>query len=123
MEGQNSFASNFLFLWLVRQNRILTRDNLLKKGLIGIHTVFCDGLETVDHLFVQCSVASSIWQWIALHNGFDFEMTSIQELWDIGNCIPLKDANLVELARGAVIWNIWLERNRIIFQDGQVKNI
>lgn len=58
-----------------------------------------------------------------MHNGFDFEMTSIQELWDIGNCIPLKDANLVELARGAVIWNIWLERNRIIFQDGQVKNI
>lgn len=54
--------------------------------------------------------------WIARYNGFVSDMRSLGDLWEIGNCIPLKDANLVELIRGAVIWNIWLERNQIIFQ-------
>ena len=38
-------------------------------------------------------------------------------------CIPLKDANLVEIIRGAVLWNIWLDRNRILFNAGHVYTV
>lgn len=41
----------------------------------------------------------------------------------MGSCITSKDDNLVEIICGVVIWNIWLERNRIIFKDGHVKHI
>jgi hypothetical protein len=31
--------------------------------------------------------------------------------------IPFKDRLLIELLRGAVLWIIWLERNRLCFND------
>lgn len=109
---------------MVGQNHILTKDNLLKKGWTGDpKCVFFSKVETVDHLFVRCPFAFSIWRWIALHNGFLFDVNYIQELWKMGSCITSKDDNLVEIIYGVVIWNIWLERNRIIFKDGHVKHI
>lgn len=35
---------------------------------------------------------------------------------------PLKDANLVEIIRGAVLWLLWLDRNRIV-KDGRIHDI
>lgn len=54
----------------------------------------------------SCSVANQIWQWISHFNGFEFEGTNIQDLWDLDRCIPLKDPNLMELTRGAVLWTL-----------------
>jgi hypothetical protein len=113
-----------IFLWLVKQNRVLTKDNLAKRGWTGSQNcVFYNGSETVDHLFLTCPVAAAIWTWIANYNGFVFECSTIQELWDIDACIPMKESKLVELIRGAVLWTIWLERNRLIFKGGTVKTI
>ena len=94
-----------IFLWLVKQNKILTKDNLLKMGWTGnSQCVFCSEEESVDHLFINCIVAKSIWMWIANYNNFVFDCTGVSELWDIDACIPMKDSNLVELLRGAVLW-------------------
>ena len=35
--------------------------------------------------------------------------------------IPLKDRLLIELVRGAILWSVWLERNRVIFKEAQSK--
>jgi hypothetical protein len=35
--------------------------------------------------------------------------------------IPLKDRLLIELVRGAILWSVWLERNRVIFKEAQPK--
>lgn len=43
-------------------------------------------------------------------------------MWPIDNLIPLKDKKIVELVRGAVIWSIWLEKNRNIFRGGNIKS-
>jgi hypothetical protein len=42
---------------------------------------------------------------------------------DIDTSIPMKDSNVVEMVRGAVLWCVWLERNRLIFKDGTAKNV
>lgn len=63
-------------------------------------------------------MAKSLWNWIANFNRFYFE-----ELWEIDYCIPLKDANLVEIIRGAVLWSLRLDRNRIMFKDGRIHEI
>jgi NAD(P)H-flavin reductase len=40
---------------------ILTEDNLKKKGWQGEENcVFCNELETVDHLFINCSVSQQL---------------------------------------------------------------
>ena len=73
-------------------------------------------MKTNDHLFTTCPLANKIWSWIATHNGFSFTCCSVNELWLLDVYIPLKDILLVELIRGVVLWNIWLEMNRIIFK-------
>ena len=56
-----------------------------------------------------------IWNWIATYNSFTFDCNSLDDLWLLDASIPLKDRLLVELLRGAILWNVWLERNRVIF--------
>jgi hypothetical protein len=105
-----------IFLWLVKQNKILTKANLMIRGWNGDLTcVFCNQVETVDHLFVQCSYIKAIWNWIATFNNFSFDCECLDDLWLLDAVIPLKDRLLLELLRGAVLWSIWLERNRVCF--------
>lgn len=35
----------------------------------------------------------------------------------------MKDANVVEMIRGVVLWSIWLKRDRLIFRDGNAKSL
>ena len=92
---------------MVRQNIILTKVNLIKRGWQGDITChFCGGDETVDHLFVSCPYILQIWHWIANFNRFQFDCTSIEDLWLLDAYIPLKDRPLVELIRGAILWVI-----------------
>jgi zinc-binding in reverse transcriptase len=105
-----------IFLWLIRKNRILTKDNLVKRGWQGnTNYVFCLKKETYDHLFVTCPLVNCIWQWIACHNNFDFHGDTLEDIWFLDASIPVKHAQLVEMIRGAVMWTIWLERNNVCF--------
>ena len=50
------------FLWLVENNAILTKDNLIKRHWTGSPTChFCLTDESVEHLFFQCPVARVTW--------------------------------------------------------------
>ena len=82
---------------------------------------FCGEPETVNHLFLQCSFARIIWNWIAEYNNFDFNIGTMEELWFIDSLIPLKDRLLLELVRGAVLWTLWLTRNKLCFQGIRTK--
>jgi zinc-binding in reverse transcriptase len=54
-----------IFLWLVRQNKILTKKNLIKKGWqVDMHYIFCNDIETADHLFIHCSITAYLWSWM-----------------------------------------------------------
>jgi hypothetical protein len=47
-----------VFLWLLANNKVLTRDNLAKRKQVDDKTcLFCDDLELVLHLFFECCVA------------------------------------------------------------------
>jgi hypothetical protein len=45
-----------------------------------------------------------------------FKDQTLNDLWTIDYCIPLKDKQLVKLIRCAVCWIFWFERNNIIFK-------
>lgn len=113
-----------VFLWLLKQDKILTKSNLLQKGWHGNpNCLFCGALETADHLFAQCPFTTAIWSWIARHNNFTYNCNSINDLWLIDSCIPLKDVLLVELLRVATLWNIWLARNKLCFNDSAMPSL
>jgi zinc-binding in reverse transcriptase len=105
----------------VRKRKILTKDQLLKRDWDGNSCcVFCGLYEDIDHLLVNCSTVQIIWEWIAKFNNFNFIGTSLDDLWIIDSCIPLKDKVLIELIRGAVCWTIWLKRNNVIFNQAHL---
>ena len=107
-----------IFLYLLKRDKILTKGNLIKRGWQGDPSCpFCGEFESTDHLFVQCAFVNSIWQWIGSHNNFFFAGTVMDDVWFLNACIPLKHIPLVEFVRGAVLWIIWLERNKICFQE------
>ncbi|MCH86847.1 70 kDa peptidyl-prolyl isomerase, partial [Trifolium medium] len=69
-----------VFAWRFLANRIPTRDNLFKRGILNIdaqHCVMgCGSDETLSHLFFVCDLSYKVWcdvlQWLgvqsALHN-------------------------------------------------------
>ena len=76
-----------IFLWLVKQNKVLTRVNLSKRGWNGDKScLFCGLPETTNHLFVTCHFASVIWGWIANYNNFVFQFTTVGRVVDF-RCI------------------------------------
>lgn len=54
-----------LFVWRLLCNRLPTRDNLVKRGIILYATQLCvygcGNVESIDHLFLSCNVTSSLW--------------------------------------------------------------
>lgn len=51
-----------VFLWLTVHNKSLTRDNLAKRRHVeDVSCVFCDELESIQHLFFDCIVAQHMW--------------------------------------------------------------
>ena len=113
--------SNNIFL---KRNKILTKKNLISRGWTDDTSCsFCGAFEFTDHIFVHCSFTIQIWKWIAAHNNFIFDGYSMDDVWFLNAAIPLKNKPVVELVRGAVLWCIWLERNRICFQNHSVPTL
>jgi len=51
-----------IFIWLLEQNAILTKDNMIKRGWVGDPACyFCSLPESCDHLFFQCPIAKVVW--------------------------------------------------------------
>jgi zinc-binding in reverse transcriptase len=56
----------------------LAKDDLFHRSWQGDSSCpFC-GTYAIDHLFVQCPIANSIWKWIEAHNNFSFEGYSLE---------------------------------------------
>jgi hypothetical protein len=123
-----TLSSNFLwktrlphkikaFLWLVEHKKILTKDNLTKRKWKGnLDCAFCGFLESIDHLFFQCSVARFIWRIVHSALGLNSIPNSTDDLFGPWiNSFNKTEKNLVLFGCGAVIWAIWRSRNDCCF--------
>jgi hypothetical protein len=102
------------FLWLVSNNRVLTRDNLAKRREVSDPTcLMCNEMESVTHLFFECCVAKIAWSTVSgllgVSLGENFE--SVARLW-----LANKRHELTNVNSSSVIWSIWKLRNEICFQ-------
>ena len=113
------------FLWLLLQNRNWTADRLLLRGWPhDPKCKLCDlVIETAAHLSFQCPYVRQVWLSLSATHA-DLTATalaasSVNSWW--GALLQLKPNktrnNSLSMASFA-LWNIWLERNRRIF-DGK----
>jgi hypothetical protein len=102
-----------VFLWLVANNKILTRDNLAKRREVNDRScLFCSESELVLHLLYECCVARNLWEIVAEIVGLpvvtDFE--SMAKWWTRS-----KKYNPVTVIYTAAIWVLWNLRNKLCF--------
>ena len=114
------------FIWLLLHNKILTAENLQKRGISGpsrCSLCNCDE-ETISHLFLQCNFSQLVWQsvlppgmalnlpasisqlfveWSKHLPGSMNKIPTLQRLWD---SIPKN-----------LCWQLWLARNKAIFKE------
>jgi hypothetical protein len=76
------------FLWLVVHNKILTRDNIVKRQNIDDLTcVFCNEPGTCNHILFDCVVARVMWDEVKNlvdSNSAMVDTESVANLWDGG---------------------------------------
>ncbi len=114
-----------LFLWLATRNRIMTADNLTRRGWVGPSMCCLCGSasETLEHLFFTCSFASEVWSW-----NLWGEQRLLNALLGSGGGLAIRwlraratvmgrRKQLLDLCVGATCWEIWIERNQRIFGD------
>lgn len=112
-----------LFIWLVLEQKILTWEILVKRGIVGpSKCVLCgNNEENINHYFVDCDFSKEIWYNIQkqLKSGGMWEGGQISECFQ--NWIEKKD-NIKELS-SYICWEIWKQRNLAIFEDGYPNRI
>ena len=65
----------FFCVWPVPKNKFTKRQKIIniKRGWQGdLQCVCYQEAETVDHMFVSCSISQCLWCWIAHYNNFIF---------------------------------------------------
>jgi hypothetical protein len=109
------------FIWLMLQNRIWTTDRLFLRGWPNQY--FCPlcrrNLETVHHLFKECSVSQQVWTeigiWIAIPSFHLHGWDPNQEVSEwfsglSGSFISIRSKGVRSLII-LVCWSLWRERN------------
>jgi hypothetical protein len=109
-------------MWLVEQ-AILTKDNMMKQNWQGDPMCyFCEGLESVDHLFFECPTVKVIWGVIPICFGQRVRPKSYEQFWKwIPIALPGGD-KLYMFGLATICWAIWKCRNKICFEKKLIKN-
>jgi hypothetical protein len=101
-----------IFLWLLSQNKIMTRDNLRHRGIQEtLKCELCSELESVKHLFFDCLVSRLLWS--VVQEIFDVEIVDYLSLASKWLCN--KKFEQLNVVSSAVIWCIWNNRNHLVF--------
>jgi hypothetical protein len=104
-----------IFMWLVENNSILTRDNLSRRGWQGDQRcAFCLENESIIHLYFDCSMARYIWSLIAYVVGANVDIWAKRFL-------PL-GGKFLYVGLAAICWALWRTRNNICFDNKVVRS-
>ncbi|KAG8071941.1 hypothetical protein GUJ93_ZPchr0006g45670 [Zizania palustris] len=113
-----------VFLWLARKNKILTRDNLIKRAWKGGNTrcTFCGFDESVNHLFFECVVARFVWRVVKVCFNLG-PFTDFDYVWQTWfTTLNKSTKKVVGVGLAAVFWSIWKCRNDAIFRGNLIKD-
>jgi hypothetical protein len=112
-----------IFTWLMENNAILTKDNMVKRKWEGNPIcVFCDQPETLEHLIFQCIVAKCVWGMVGICMGATNIPSNIinYKEW-IQNILP-QGKEVHHFGFAAISWAIWKSRNKIVFEKKIIKH-
>ena len=112
----------YFFAWEAWWGKVLTSDQLKKMGVsLASRCPFCgEAEEVIEHLFIHCPMNWRLWTALfSAHGGGWVCPLLVKDLilgWDR---LPSrkKESRLWQAAPLCLMWAIWKERNKIIFED------
>ena len=111
-----------LFLWLLVQDKVTTRDFLFQYDYLTLQEsrcIFCNkSMESSSHLFIHCHFTWNIWMKLLFNQGFcSFFPKFVDDMcYQWSSMVKGKQQNFTwQLIFLCVVWNLWLQRNDIIF--------
>jgi len=114
-----------LLVWCILRNRIPTKDNLVARGVLPstdlLCALGCDIIESVTHLFLQCTLSADVWDlvwhWLGISFVHDGELRHhfIQFTRMAG--MPSYSHLFFRIIWFVTIWVLWKERNNWAFQN------
>jgi hypothetical protein len=106
-----------IFMWFLKNKVLLTKDNLAKRNWHGCQKcVFCDSLESVDHLFLSCPFTRIIWRMVYFAYNIPPPSNITNMFGNWLNGIDKKDKARIRIGVSALCWSIWTSRNNIVFK-------
>ena len=111
-----------LFVWLLLRGRVLTWENIRKRGMKGpFKCALCSDMEeTMEHLFHGCKWTCLVWDegsrsfgQLQMVEGAIEDKIKHREEKIFKNSIVRR---LWDLLPGFVVWNVWKECNNHIFE-------
>ena len=109
------------FVWTAAWNKILTCDNLRKRGHnLPSWCCMCRcNRESVDHLLLHCPAAGGLWSWIfqtfGVHWVLPGTVTALLFSWWYG--LGRHSSDIWNIVPVCLMWTIWKERNHLTFED------
>jgi hypothetical protein len=102
------------FLWLIAHNKLLTRDNLVKRQNVDDLTcLFCNEEETCNHLFCECTVFSAAWSELSRICNISVVIHHISDISNMWN--HDKKCRIINMILAGLLRVIWLMRNDMCF--------
>lgn len=111
-----------VFMWLIEQNAILTKDNLNKRNWHGsLRCKFCTENESIIHLFFDCSLSKYVWSLMALVLGASCRSCKFDQYWVWINSFLPGGNKFYMVGLAAVCWAIWKAMNSICFEKKRIR--
>ncbi|OVA02896.1 Reverse transcriptase zinc-binding domain [Macleaya cordata] len=112
------------FLWLLNQEKLLTQDNLQRRGWnFPNHCYLCEEeTETVRHLFIECKYSKEVWNGISDGTGQHWNAPlTIKEILTRkrANDLNSKGKELWNPLQVATCWCLWKARNEVYFNGNK----
>ncbi|CAN0917595.1 Putative ribonuclease H protein At1g65750 [Linum grandiflorum] len=110
------------FLWLVWKWRILTMENLRRRGLIAPNSCsLCQhNVELVSHIFLSCRFSCRVWKLfssiLSIFGPLHHDMPGVMMGWKAMNCFTSFQKVMSALLY-VFCWCVWLEGNHRFFRD------
>ena len=114
-----------VFVWWLIRDRLPTKANLAIRGVIPVDYIFCVSgcchVETVEHLFLSCSMFASLWKqvrdWIGFvgvdSNIIADHLVQFTHLTGVGKAKTL----FMQLIWLLCSWVVWNEHNNRLFNN------
>jgi hypothetical protein len=105
-----------IFTWQLENNAIPTKDNMVKRKWDGNPScMFCEQLETLNHLFFQCSTTKVVWGIVAFCFNSNTIPIGIQHYKQWIHYIFPQGKAFHHFGFAAICWAMWKCRNRAVF--------